>query len=184
MSELFLELFSEEIPAPLQSVARIKLIENIKNFFDKEKITYKGETNCFSTPNRLIVYFKNLNNEIIQKPEEIRGPNIKAPDKALERFLKSNKIEEKDIFTKNTAKGEFYYYKKSEKKIQTQELLNNILPNIFDNIPWKKSMKWGDFELYWGRPLKSILATFNNQNLSFNYHHLESSNSTIIDKDF
>ena len=98
MSELFLELFSEEIPAPLQSVARIKLIENIKNFFDKEKITYKGETNCFSTPNRLIVHFKNLNNEIIQKPEEIRGPNIKAPDKALEGFLKSNKIEEKDIF--------------------------------------------------------------------------------------
>ena len=132
MSELFLELFSEEIPAPLQSVARIKLIENIKNFFDKEKITYKGETNCFSTPNRLIVHFKNLNNEIIQKPEEIRGPNIKAPDKALEGFLKSNKIEEKDIFTKNTAKGEFYYYKKSEKKIQTQELLNNLLPNIFD----------------------------------------------------
>ena len=87
MSELFLELFSEEIPAPLQSVARIKLIENIKNFFDKEKITYKGETNCFSTPNRLIVHFKNLNNEIIQKPEEIRGPNIKAPDKALKYQL-------------------------------------------------------------------------------------------------
>ena len=43
MSELFLELFSEEIPAPLQSVARTKLVENIKNFLDKEKITYKGE---------------------------------------------------------------------------------------------------------------------------------------------
>ena len=184
MSELFLELFSEEIPAPLQSVARIKLIENIKNFFDKEKITYKGETNCFSTPNRLIVHFKNLNNEIIQKPEEIKGPNIKAPDKALEGFLKSNKIEEKDIFTKNTAKGEFYYYKKSEKKIKTQELLNNILPNIFDNIPWKKSMKWGDNKMFWGRPLKSILAIFGGKPLNFKYHDLTSSNVTYIDKDF
>ena len=184
MSELFLELFSEEIPAPLQSVARIKLVENIKNFFDKEKITYRGETNCFSTPNRLIVHFKNLNNEIIQKPEEIRGPNIKAPDKALEGFLKSNKIEKKDIFTKNTAKGEFYFYKKPEKKIQTQELLNNFLPNIFDNTPWKKSMKWGDNKMFWGRPLKSILAIFGGKPLNFKYHHLTSSNVTYVDKDF
>jgi len=45
-------------------------------------------------------------------------------------------------------------------------------------------MKWGDFELYWGRPLKSILAVFNNKNLTFKYHHLQSSNSTFIDKDF
>ena len=100
MSELFLELFSEEIPAPLQSAARIKLIENIKNFFDKEKITYKGETNCFSTPNRLIVHFKNLNNEIIQKPEEIRGPSTNAPDKALEGFIRSNKIKKNQIIKK------------------------------------------------------------------------------------
>ena len=45
-------------------------------------------------------------------------------------------------------------------------------------------MKWADFELYWARPLKSILAIFNYKSLSFKYHHLESSNSTIIDKEF
>ena len=45
-------------------------------------------------------------------------------------------------------------------------------------------MRWGDFELYWARPLKSILAIFNNKNLTFKYHHLQSSNSTFIDKDF
>ena len=81
MSELFLELFSEEIPAPLQSVARIKLIENIKNFFDKEKITYKGETNCFSTPNRLIVHFKNsmvVENEKLQDTH-LRLWNLSLP---------------------------------------------------------------------------------------------------------
>ena len=35
-----------------------------------------------------------------------------------------------------------------------------------------------------GRPLKSILAIFNNKNLTFKYHHLQSSNFTFIDKDF
>ena len=45
-------------------------------------------------------------------------------------------------------------------------------------------MKWGDFDLYWARPLKSILAIFNNKKLKFKYHHLESSNFTFLDKEF
>ncbi len=184
MSEFFLELFSEEIPATLQSAARNKLLENFKNFFEKEKIVYKNEANSYSTPNRLVIHFKNLSNEIIQKSEEIRGPNINAPEKALEGFLKSNQIEKKNIFKKKTEKGEFYFYKKPERKIRTEELLNSSLPNILDNIPWKKSMKWGDYSMFWGRPLKSILAIFNGKPLNFKYHHLTCSNVTYIDKDF
>ena len=184
MSEFFLELFSEEIPATLQSAARNKLLENFKNFFEKEKIVYKNEANSYSTPNRLVIHFKNLSNEIIQKSEEVRGPNINAPEKALEGFLKSNQIEKKNIFKKKTEKGEFYFYKKPERKIRTEELLNSSLPNILDNIPWKKSMKWGDYSMFWGRPLKSILAIFNGKPLNFKYHHLTCSNVTYIDKDF
>ena len=45
-------------------------------------------------------------------------------------------------------------------------------------------MRWGDHDLYWGRPLKSILAYFDNKVLEFNYHHLNSSNFTYLDKDF
>ena len=45
-------------------------------------------------------------------------------------------------------------------------------------------MKWAEYELSWGRPLKSILAIFNNKNLDFKYHHIESSNFTFLDKEF
>ena len=45
-------------------------------------------------------------------------------------------------------------------------------------------MKWGEFDLNWGRPLKSVMAIFDNKTLEFNYHHLKSSNSTYIDKEF
>jgi len=44
-------------------------------------------------------------------------------------------------------------------------------------------MKWGEFDLNWGRPLKSILSIFDKKIVSFNFHHLVSSNSTFIDKD-
>jgi glycyl-tRNA synthetase beta chain len=45
-------------------------------------------------------------------------------------------------------------------------------------------MKWGEFDLNWGRPLKSILSVFDKKVINFEFHHISSSNSTFIDKDF
>ncbi len=184
MSEFFLELFSEEIPVNLQKNTREILLKNFKDFFEKENIIFSGKSLSFSTPNRLLILFNRINKEVIQKAEEIRGPNINSPEQALEGFLRSNNITKEKIFKKNTDKGEFYFYKKLEKKINTVDLLEENIPQILNKISWKKSMKWGDFDLNWARPLKSILAIFDNKSLEFDYHHLKSSNSTYIDKEF
>ena len=45
-------------------------------------------------------------------------------------------------------------------------------------------MKWGNFDLNWGRPLKSILCIFDKKVVNFRLHHLKSSNLTYVDKDF
>ena len=183
MSEFFLELFSEEIPANLQRDSRTLLLENFKKLFLEKGINFdKSET--FSTPNRLIILFKDLPLEIKQKEEEIKGPNVKAPEKAIEGFLRSNEIDEKDLFKKNLEKGEFYFYKKSSSKINTAILLEEQIPNILDKLQWKKSMRWGNYSLNWARPLKSILAIFNNKSLNFSYHHLTSASDTFIDQEF
>ena len=184
MPDLFIELFSEEIPSNLQKNARNNLLQNFKDFFEQEKIIHKSEGKVFSTPNRLIILFDRIDTEIHRKSEYIRGPNINAPEKALDGFVKSNKIEKKNIFEKQTEKGKFYFFKKPAKKIQTIDLLNKNIPDLLRKIYWKKSMKWGDFDLYWGRPLKSILAIFGNIKLNFKFHHLHSSNSTFLDKEF
>ena len=184
MPDLFIELFSEEIPSNLQKNARNNLLQNFKDFFEREKIIHKSEGKVFSTPNRLIILFDRIDTEIHRKSEYIRGPNINAPEKALDGFVKSNKIEKKNIFEKQTEKGKFYFFKKPAKKIQTIDLLNKNIPDLLRKIYWKKSMKWGDFDLYWGRPLKSILAIFGNIKLNFKFHHLHSSNSTFLDKEF
>ena len=183
MSEFFLELFSEEIPANLQKNARSNLIQIFKDFFEKKNISFNNEFS-FSTPNRLLILFEGIQPEIHQKEEEIRGPKTDAPEKALDGFLRSNNFQKTNLYQKENDKGVFYFAKKPPKIIKIYDLLNENIPLILDKASWKKSMKWGDFELYWGRPLKSILAVFNNKNLTFKYHHLQSSNSTFIDKDF
>ena len=45
-------------------------------------------------------------------------------------------------------------------------------------------MKWGEFNLYWGRPLKSILAILDGKPLNFKFYHLNCSNTTFVDKEF
>tara|TARA_B100002052_G_scaffold49096_1_gene42171 strand:+ start:453 stop:2522 length:2070 start_codon:yes stop_codon:yes gene_type:complete len=183
MAEFFLELFSEEIPPKLQKNARDFLLENFKQIFKEKNLKFKS-SNSYSTPNRLIILFEGLDKEIKEKSEEIRGPNINAPEKALEGFLRSNQITKNEIYKKNTEKGEFYFFKKQEKTVNTFDLLEKNVPIILDKISWKKSMKWNDFEMEWGRPLKSILSIFDNKKLSFKFYHLESSNFTFVDKEF
>ena len=182
MSDFFLELFSEEIPSNLQKSARNQLLQSFNDFFRKENIILKKQGKTFSTPNRLVVFFDGVNSEIFQKSEEIKGPNINAPEKALSGFIKSNRIKKENLYKKNTEKGEFYYFKKPSEKIKTIDLLNKNIPIILEKVLWKKSMKWGDFDLYWGRPLKSILATFNKNKLNFKFYHIQSSNFTYLDK--
>ena len=41
MSEFFLELFSEEIPAGLQKGLRKKILDDFKNLFDERLIKFK-----------------------------------------------------------------------------------------------------------------------------------------------
>ena len=183
MSEFFLELFSEEIPSSLQKNLREDLLNSFTKVFNEKSISYK-KNSSFSTPNRLVVLFEGLQKKILLKSEEIKGPNVKAPEIALEGFIRSNNIVKKDLIKKKLDKGEFYFFKTKSKKLSTQDLLEELIPQILNKIQWKKSMRWSDFNLSWGRPLKSILAIFDKKRLTFNFHHLTSSNSTFIDKEF
>ncbi|MDB9979015.1 glycine--tRNA ligase subunit beta [Candidatus Pelagibacter sp.] len=183
MSEFFLELFSEEIPAGLQRNSRNTLLENFQNLFEEKKISFK-KSSSFSTPNRLIILFEGLSKEITQKAEEIKGPNVNAPEKAIDGFLRSNQIDKKDLLKKKIEKGEFYFFKKPSNKINTIDLLQKYTPLILDKLQWKKSMVWGNYNLSWARPLKSILAVFDDKSLDFKFHHLISSNTTFTDKEF
>ena len=183
MAEFFLELFSEEIPAKLQRNLREKMLEEFQNFFSSKSINSKKNFSL-STPNRMIIVFEGLDKQIKISSEEIRGPKTNAPEQALEGFLRSNRIEEKDLFKRNTEKGEFYFFKSKAKTLNTQDLLTEFIPKLLENYQWKKSMRWGEFDLIWGRPLKSILSVFDNKTINFEFHHIASSNSTFIDKDF
>ena len=180
MSELFLEFFTEEMPSGLQSNIRENLLSLFKENLEKNDIPYKS-ANTYSTPNRLVIYIEGIPKKIKQKGMKIKGPNFNSPSKALEGFLRSNNIEKKDLTEEENEKGKFYFAFIKPKTIDVFEKLSKLTPEIIGKISWKKSMRWSDYELSWGRPLKSILALFDNKIIKFKFFHLESSNITFAD---
>jgi len=180
MAELFIELFSEEIPAKLQIDARQKIKNLIDEKLIKKEIAFKS-SKSFSTPNRLVFVLDGIPEKVEQKQKVIKGPKTDAPSIALEGFIKSNGLTKSEIFKKNTEKGEFYFAKTKSIIIDILKEFKSIIPEAFKSYSWKKSMKWSDYELNWGRPLKSIIAIFNKKVVDFNFFHLRSGDLTLID---
>ena len=180
MAELFIELFSEEIPSNLQIDARKKIREIIDQKFKKKEINFKS-SKSFSTPKRLVFFIEGIPEKIEQKKKIIKGPSVKAPQAALEGFIKSNNLNKSDVYKKNIEKGEFYFAETKLKVIDVLKELQTIIPEALQGYSWKKSMKWSVYDLSWGRPLKSIIALFNNKVVNFNFFHLQSSDLTQIE---
>jgi len=181
MAELFIELFSEEIPAQLQIDARQKISQSIGEKLNKKEISFKSN-NFFSTPNRLVIVIDGIPEKIEQNKKIIKGPKVDASQIALQGFIKSNNLNKSDIYKKVIDKGEFYFASTRSKVINVLNELQTIIPESLQNYSWKKSMKWSTYELSWGRPLKSIVAVFNNTVINFNFFHLHSNNLTYINE--
>jgi glycyl-tRNA synthetase beta chain len=180
MAELFIELFSEEIPARLQIDARQKIKQMLEERMQKKEIKFNS-SRSFSTPKRLVFIIDGVPEKIEQKKKVLKGPKVGAPQVALKGFIRSHKLDSKDIFKKNIEKGEFYFANVKPKIISLLDEFELIIPEVLQSYSWKKSMKWADYDLSWGRPLKSVIAIFSNKIVNFNFFHLKSHNLTFSD---
>ena len=181
MAELFIELFSEEIPSRLQIDARQKIKQALEEKLKIKEIKFNS-SKSFSTPKRLVFVIDGIPEKIEQKNKILKGPKVGVPQVALDGFIKSNNLNVSDIYQKNIEKGEFYFANIKSKTIDVLEELKFIVPDIIQGYSWKKSMKWSTYDLNWGRPLKSIIALFNNKVIDFNFFHLKSSNLIFMDE--
>ena len=168
MAELFIELFSEEIPSKLQIDARQKIRQILEKRLKKKEIKF-NLSKSFSTPKRLVFAIDGISEKIEQKKKVLKGPKVGAPQAALDGFIKSNALNKADVYKKNIEKGEFYFATTNPKLINLIEEFKFIIPEVLQDYSWKKSMKWSTYDLSWGRPLKSIIALFNEKVINFDF---------------
>jgi len=160
MSDLVLELFSEEIPAGMQRSAAI----NLKKLFVQKARSAGleiGNVRTFYTPRRLTIHAVGMAVGKANTAQLIRGPRIDAGDKAIAGFLEKHgfaSVDQVEVLS-DPEKGDYLVvdaFSGVEKNLS--ENLSGIIKDIIENFPWPKSQRWGAGRLRWARPLHSILA--------------------------
>ena len=166
MPDLLLELRSEEIPARMQRKAAGDLKKMVTDGIVEAGLGYEAAREYFS-PRRLALDLRGVAARSNDVREERRGPSTRAPEAAIQGFLRSAglaSIAEAEIQS-DPKKGDFYVARIDRPGRTAEAILAELLPEVIRSFPWPKSMRWGKASarpgsLRWVRPLQSIVATF------------------------
>ncbi len=198
--ELFLEIGTEEIPAGFLPRAMADMEALIRKELETARLDFV-EMKTLATPRRMALFVGGI--PAVQPDAEITalGPakNIAfgpdgAPSKAAEGFARGQGVDVSSLTVVTTDKGEYVAAVRKETGRPTHELLGEILPRLIGNIPFKKSMRWGDFDVRFARPIHWIVALFDGVVVPFSFGPIESgtvsrghrfmANTTFPVKDF
>ncbi len=157
MADLLLELFSEEIPARMQARAAEDLKKLVTNRLVEAGLTYASAAS-FATPRRLCLTVEGLSAESPNTREERKGPRADAPAKALEGFLRSTGLTRDQLQERDDKKGKVLFAVIEKPGRAATDIVAEVVPAVIRAFPWPKSMRWGEGELRWVRPLHSILC--------------------------
>ncbi|MFE0013599.1 glycine--tRNA ligase subunit beta [Mesorhizobium sp. NPDC059054] len=166
MPDLLLELRSEEIPARMQRKAAGDLKKMLTDGLVEAGLTYEAAREYW-TPRRLTLDIRGLTARSKDVHEEIKGPSTKAPEQAIQGFLRKAglaSVADAHVHA-DPKKGDFYVAHISKPGRAAEEVIAELVPAIIRGFPWPKSMRWGPASakpgaLRWVRPLQSIVCTF------------------------
>jgi glycyl-tRNA synthetase beta chain len=178
--DLLLEIGTEEIPAAFLPDALNALRERTEKELQNQRIAFK-DIKTIGTPRRLAL----IATGVAAAQEELivtrMGPAKSIafdkdgnPTRAAVGFARGQGIDIADIKTVQTEKGEYICVEKKEKSEETMKLLPQILPGIILSLTFRKSMRWGDLDLRFARPIHWIVALFGSEIVPFELGNIRS----------
>ena len=174
MAEFLLELLSEDIPPSMQEAAGENLDRLLRAALKKQGCEV-AQGDMFSTPRRIGVWFIDLPRELAAQTETRRGPKIGAPQQALDGFQHSLA----GVNAKISEKDGYHHVQIKHPPKEMKSLLAEIIPELLQNFPWPKSMRWpqgGSFR--WVRPLRSVLCILDGEVVPFSVGGVAADNIT------
>ena len=178
VSELLLELFSEEIPARMQKRAGEDLVRLVTDALKAAGVEGRN-ARAYTTPRRLTLVIDGLPDRTPDVKEERKGPKVGAPDQAIQGFLRAAGLASiGEASVQEDKKGAFYVAVTEKKGRATADVVAEIVPAVVRAFPWPKSMRWGRGTLRWVRPLHSILCLLGGKVVPFEVDGIKSGNAT------
>ncbi len=182
MKPLLIEIGSEEIPARFISVGLSLLKEGLVRLLETSSISY-GAILEYATPRRLALLVDGVAGQQDDRTTETLGPPKKAaydadgnPTKAATGFARSLNIDVKDLTIMKTERGEYVSATIKEKGRPSAQVLSEELPKLISSLHLPKSMKWGNSDLRYFRPIQWILALLGDEVISFELDTIRAGN--------
>ena len=119
------------------------------------------------------------------RTREVFGPSKKvafdakgSPTKAAIGFAQGQGVSVESLTIRTKDKGEYVVAIIEEKGLQVKEILPEISKKIVLAIHLPKSMRWGNNSMRFVRPIRWLLALFDNEVVSFEIEGIKSRNIT------
>ncbi|WP_426731619.1 glycine--tRNA ligase subunit beta [Myxococcus faecalis] len=162
--DLLLEVGAEEIPASFIAPALEDLRRVVTERLADARLEH-GEVKVYGTPRRLAVWVRDVADAGKDVVKEVLGPSAKAafdaqgkPTKAAEKFAEGLKLSVDQLGRAQTAKGEYVSARVEEKGRVAADIVPDALHAAVHSINFRKSMRWGDVESSFARPVQWLVA--------------------------
>jgi glycyl-tRNA synthetase len=163
-SDFLLEIGTEEIPARFVRL----LLDGMKNGFERElkanRIDFRA-IRTMGTPRRLSLVIEGLSPRQKAASEVVFGPPRRVafdddgnPTKAAEGFARSQGVSVDELQVTTKGKGEYIAVVKEEEGRAATEVLPELVKRVLLTLHQPKSMRWGNRDLRFVRPLHWIVA--------------------------
>jgi glycyl-tRNA synthetase beta chain len=165
MSDFLLEVGTEDLPAGFVSDAIRQWEQMIPASLAAEALT--SEVKIYATPRRLSAIITNLPDRQVDRVEEIKGPPAAAaykdgaPTPAAIGFAKKQGVDVSSLELRPTEKGEFIFITKTIVGRDTKEILTELIPQWIFKLEGKRLMRWANGELRFPRPIRWLVALWN-----------------------
>ncbi|MFT5930034.1 MAG: glycyl-tRNA synthetase beta chain [Oceanospirillaceae bacterium] len=161
-ADFLFELGTEELP-PKSLITLSKALETSITGQLKELGLSHGQVTPYATPRRLTVVIEALETQQPDRQESRRGPSVKAPERAVEGFARSCKVNLEDLTVVATDKGQYYEFERQIQGAQALDLLAAVIDKALANLPIAKRMRWGSSRNEFVRPVQWFILSLGNQ---------------------
>ncbi|MDH5637888.1 MAG: glycine--tRNA ligase subunit beta, partial [Nitrospinota bacterium] len=184
MSELLYEIGTEEVPSGYIAPAAEAFLSIVCGRLEKLALPF-DDAKWYATPRRMTVSITGLPDSRPHITEKVFGPpkkNAVNEDGSLTKaglgFAKSKGVDPSTVKVEMTEKGEYIYVLTKTGGEQTTQLLADQLPVAAMEVPFPKSMSWGNSDLKFTRPIHWVVALFGGEIVDFKLGHIESGAKT------
>jgi len=183
IKHILFEVGVEELPARFIDNAEKELFKKTKDWLNDSRVAYE-DIISFSTPRRLAVLIKNVDEKQLTITEEVRGPAMKiAKDesgdwsKAAIGFTKGQGMSPEDIFTREVKKIEYIFVEKTIEGKSTKEILPEF-KEIINSLHFQQTMRWGESSYKFARPIRWLVALADKEVIPFEIANVETNRET------